>query len=633
MPKALFLIAFIVAFQWTNLTVWMHLDNQAVMEQQTLHIQIVTTLYRTITENSGLTEFLNSEFYSFMLEISRWYPPLFHTVAALCRWTIGDTVEPGALANFLLFGLLIFAVFLIGVKTSGTRNGLIAAWIIATMPGVFAWTPFYTCAFSQIPMISLVFLLILSTEHFSAKGHSALLGIVLGLTSLTRRDFVLCAGPMMALAVTWSIVRARISGRTASRESSPAGRSILLKYFLAAAMGSAVALVLLASFPGWMKIAIGALVSITILLALSGSTPHTNAGLAIAISASISSLWYLPHLFGPGSHGVHQTLSANMRPFTDALSGYPWHLWKHLTGTFIEEHIGLYHTRALGVIALAAAAGRLLKAGPRPGGPEEKADHEGLYVKAMLCLWLVVPLAYSPFCLYPDARYFIGGLVPVGLITARVISGIRSVQLRRLCIAVIVASGMLSSLGYYYQPGRFGNNLARPPQRQQNHFVGKILHFIEEASDPSRDKLKVHVVSFSYQNTSSISPVNSYYTDVNFYLNAMVYNADRIECEDYTCFKDPLGFTNDAAFLDDLDYVLLKEVPIEERGSSRSEELLAILVLIADPPRAFADRFTIVYTEPAPDGTIVYIFANRCGAYDFNGTAHRQQSRGTEEIG
>lgn len=136
----------------------------------------------------------------FYTSTSRVYPPLFAAVAAAMMGIFGASQDVALMANIPFLAVLLISTYLLGKELFDRETGLIAATLLAFFPATFSFSRALMVDFALVAMVTLLVLLLAHSNHTISLRISILLGLVLGLTALTKPSFSLfLIGPFIFL--------------------------------------------------------------------------------------------------------------------------------------------------------------------------------------------------------------------------------------------------------------------------------------------------------------------------------------------------------------------------------------------------------------------------------------------------
>ena len=136
------------------------------------------------------------------------HPPLFPLVLAGLDLIGLDTLTAHRVVLCFATGAGVCLVGLLGRRVAGPRAGLIAAAIAAVYPGFFMLAGVAMTESLYIPLIALTLLVAYALIDRPSLGLAALLGALIGLTTLDRTEAFLLL-PLLALAVALTMPGAR----------------------------------------------------------------------------------------------------------------------------------------------------------------------------------------------------------------------------------------------------------------------------------------------------------------------------------------------------------------------------------------------------------------------------------------
>ncbi len=228
------------------------------------------------------------------------HPPLFFLSAVPLYRLFGASVDVGTMVNVLYLAVLIGSVYGIGQRLGGRRVGLLAAFVVATFPAIYALSRLFYIELALTAMVALSVWLLLASDRFQNRTASLLFGLSLGLGLLTKYTY-----PVFIFAPLCLVV-ARSKALKGLKDRLRAGfRLDLRETLLALVIGLALAatwylpsrevanrLIL----DGWLLPLWALLVATTIYLVRRQPGPDTNLLSALFLGGTIGSLWYLPRI-------------------------------------------------------------------------------------------------------------------------------------------------------------------------------------------------------------------------------------------------------------------------------------------------------------------------------------------------
>jgi 4-amino-4-deoxy-L-arabinose transferase-like glycosyltransferase len=124
-------------------------------------------------------------------------PPLFIWVSMPFYYFFGVGPDVAVMVNSLFLIILIFSVYGIGKYFYNRKVGVLAAFITATMPGIFAMSRIYMLDFALAAMTTLSFYTLLLSDSFKNRKYSILFGITIGFSFLTKISFAIFFFPIL----------------------------------------------------------------------------------------------------------------------------------------------------------------------------------------------------------------------------------------------------------------------------------------------------------------------------------------------------------------------------------------------------------------------------------------------------
>ena len=133
-----------------------------------------------------------------LYDISTYYPPCYHVLAALCMKVAGFTLDSARLPNLLFLAILAFSVFLLGERLFDTRTGLLAGILVSLFPAVHGLTREIYIDLALLAWAACAVYLLVVSDRFQKRGWSFLFGLVCGFGLLTKWTFpVFIGGPVV----------------------------------------------------------------------------------------------------------------------------------------------------------------------------------------------------------------------------------------------------------------------------------------------------------------------------------------------------------------------------------------------------------------------------------------------------
>ena len=126
--------------------------------------------------------------------------PLITALPLPFYWLFGRRWHVAYLANTFSMLVLFGAACAIGRRLRGQRAGLIAVYIVGSLPLLYGLSRWYLVEYPLAAVIALTFWLTLCARDESG-GSAAALGVVCGVGLLLKADYPLFAGPMVLMAI------------------------------------------------------------------------------------------------------------------------------------------------------------------------------------------------------------------------------------------------------------------------------------------------------------------------------------------------------------------------------------------------------------------------------------------------
>lgn len=120
-----------------------------------------------------------------MYSTARW-PPGYSTLLAGLYWVFGEHAIVGEIFNALIGAATVPLLYVVVRRPFGSRVALVAAGMLAVMPGPILWTDL-TVTETLYTFLFVLFLLLVSRSHCSWKWAAAL-GAYVGLVGLVRSE-------------------------------------------------------------------------------------------------------------------------------------------------------------------------------------------------------------------------------------------------------------------------------------------------------------------------------------------------------------------------------------------------------------------------------------------------------------
>jgi len=145
----------------------------------------------------------SKDMFSSLLKVDDRRPPFFHFCMAVSNIIWGKSKASSVIMTNIFFaGILFLSVYHIGKNMEDKKTGLLAVFIVAMYPYIFGLSRMSLPNFASIAVICLSLWCIICTDSFTRLFPSILLGLFIGLGSLTRLTFIFFViGPLIIIAI------------------------------------------------------------------------------------------------------------------------------------------------------------------------------------------------------------------------------------------------------------------------------------------------------------------------------------------------------------------------------------------------------------------------------------------------
>lgn len=554
-----------------------------------------------------------------LFEVLTWSwnrPPLAHLITVPLYRLFGVSTDVALMRNCVFVAILLLSVYGIGRRMYSPRVGSLAAFMVSTYPILFSISRMPYVDYALTAMVALCVYLAVASDGFRRRGHSLLLGLVIGLGILTKWPFLaFSAGPLAYVAVRSGSLRDVRAGLACRLEISSRLRRLWASSLVHGVLGLCLALAwywpnrdrLEGFLLGYWLIPVSwLLVSFTLYVLSRPSGQGANLMSAAMVGATVGSLWSLPNLrfsqrFVKVVYSGLNMEGVGLGPLDPAfyfryLRFLPW-----------EQLSPLYF------VVLCLAAGVLIYSRlPRERAWESLRNmSDSMWI---LLLWFGVSMSIFTFSLTMNSRFDIALLPPLALVSARGLCEIRPALIRRLVVSIVIVLGLVQFFALSYDrlgwlrnaavvrlPGvgevglqADGSYIELPSsgRADERYFVGpRILDAVQE--EMLRDGKEAaqfgNLVNRRYSNSAVLR-----------YLTYETYS--EIEVREFARFgwEDPPIY--EAIF--ECDYLLIGSEPHEGVW----EEAREALKVIESSPSFFAEVFDLIWECSLPDGDSIYLY-------------------------
>ncbi len=139
------------------------------------------------------------------------HPPFAYMVSAPVAWLTRSPDAAAGFSAFLFSAVLLASVFSIASRFSNPWGGVLAAFMVATMPQVLSLSSRFLLDVPLAAMCALTYAVYLSSEGFGKRRESVLFGVVFGVGMLTKEIFPVFTAGIFAVEASRGIL-GRLSG-------------------------------------------------------------------------------------------------------------------------------------------------------------------------------------------------------------------------------------------------------------------------------------------------------------------------------------------------------------------------------------------------------------------------------------
>jgi hypothetical protein len=169
------------------------------------HIRFSYEYYKPLAE-LDLSGFVEAFFYK-----RHYYPPFYHLLIAGLFLITGPGIFAAAIANLLLLGALMAALYRLGCRLYSAEAGLMAALIAPTYHVNAALLHEGFVDFALMCCVAISLMLLVETQYFSRRGASIIFGLSLGIGMLCKQPFIIFLGLPTLYAILVSAYERRPS--------------------------------------------------------------------------------------------------------------------------------------------------------------------------------------------------------------------------------------------------------------------------------------------------------------------------------------------------------------------------------------------------------------------------------------
>jgi 4-amino-4-deoxy-L-arabinose transferase-like glycosyltransferase len=225
-------------------------------------------------------------------------PPLFAASMAAMQKLFGVSSDLAIMVNAVYLAVLLFASYGIGARLGGRRQGLLSVSLVAFTPLLFAMSRYSYFEFAVAAFAALSVYLLLASERFEKRSPTFLLGIALGLGTLTKRTFPIFVLGAAAVVFLQAGLPQKLWNRL-KRVRHPRWRDLLLSLVGGFALSALwyfpnQDLAQTLAFGFWLFPMWGTIYAFTIYFVLQPPDATANFLSCGGLALSVASLWYLP---------------------------------------------------------------------------------------------------------------------------------------------------------------------------------------------------------------------------------------------------------------------------------------------------------------------------------------------------
>ena len=227
-------------------------------------------------------------------------PPLYFLSAVPLYRLFGLSSDVGTMVNVVYLTVLFGSVYGIGRRLGGRRVGLLAAFVVATLPMVYALSRYFYLELALTAIVALSVYLLLASDGFESRATSLLFGLCFGLGLLTKRTYLAFVFAPVCVVLIRSEALASLRRRLRSGLHLEV-KDVLLALGLGLALSAAWYLPgreIANHLPlgGWLVPLWAVLIAATIYFLRLQPGPDTNFLSALFLGGTLGSLWYLPRI-------------------------------------------------------------------------------------------------------------------------------------------------------------------------------------------------------------------------------------------------------------------------------------------------------------------------------------------------
>jgi 4-amino-4-deoxy-L-arabinose transferase-like glycosyltransferase len=201
---------------------WLRLDSQPPHWDDARYLASSLVMFDTLM-SGGLIAYVEKFF-----TVLGPKPPLITVLPTPAYLILGRDYRYAFIVNLGLMPVLFLAVYRIAKKYWNSRTGLIAAYVVATMPLIYGLARWYMVEFSLTALVCLTMYLLIRSEGLTDRRSALALGILCGLGSLLKVSFLLYVAFPILYTVIRFLLRARGRALPGENWATPAVKALLV---------------------------------------------------------------------------------------------------------------------------------------------------------------------------------------------------------------------------------------------------------------------------------------------------------------------------------------------------------------------------------------------------------------------
>jgi 4-amino-4-deoxy-L-arabinose transferase-like glycosyltransferase len=189
--RLILFLSILISFYYINAFIWLRFDTLPPAWDQAHHMLLSLKYFRLLSQE-GISFLSMKNFFS----ISHYYPPFFHLSAIPIIFLLGFSEDNLIFVNFFYLILLIISLSGIAKILFNKKVGIVSSVLILFYPLVYGIFREYLIDFALLSLITATQFLILKSEGGKKKPWNILLGIISGITLLTKPVAIIFLMPL-----------------------------------------------------------------------------------------------------------------------------------------------------------------------------------------------------------------------------------------------------------------------------------------------------------------------------------------------------------------------------------------------------------------------------------------------------